>query len=176
MIMYPPFQLFRALTPYLLIAVVGAGIAYFSNTYGYKRGKAEVQVQWDRAAVAQQIATTNALLEQSQQFQIQLEEAHAQHTQELARAKSDAAGARAASERLRSDLATTRARLAKAPRETVIKYAVATGDVFEQSVEAYRELAEVADGHVADIRLMQTAWPVSTFTEHLDKKDAEHSE
>lgn len=67
---------------------------------------------------------------------------------------------------LRADTATIRTQLAVLPLETVRKYADTCTAVFESMAEAGGnmaraggELARQADGHAADVELMQRAWP-----------------
>ncbi len=70
-----------------------------------------------------------------------------------------AANARADADRLRAQLDGVPARLASATDGAVREYASAASVVFARCVGAYQELAGVADGHAADVRLMQEAWP-----------------
>jgi len=72
---------------------------------------------------------------------------------------ANAANARADADRLRAQLDGVPARLASATDGAVREYASAASVVFARCVGAYQELAGVADGHAADVRLMQEAWP-----------------
>ena len=159
---------------YYLILVLG--VAWFMYDYGYDKGVRLTKQEWVKETNVLKSKADHELLSQAQHHQNQMEESYAKHQEELRIAKHDAAVARDASERLRSDLNTVRSRIATAPKETVAKYAVTQSDVLADSIEAYRELAETADGHVADLRLTISAWPAnttSTFTEHLEKKNVE---
>ena len=70
-----------------------------------------------------------------------------------------AANARADADRLRAQLDGVPARVARATDSAVREYASAASVVFARCVGAYQELAGVADGHAADVRLMREAWP-----------------
>ena len=156
---------------WLVLVLVVSWLVY---DFGYDRGVRLTKQEWVQETNALKSKADQELLSQAQHHQNQMEESYAKHQEELRIAKHDAAVARDASERLRSDLKTVRSRIASAPKETVAKYAVTQSDVLADSIEAYRELAETADGHVADLRLMISAWPsnhTNTFTEHLEKKN-----
>ena len=75
--------------------------------------------------------------------------------------RADAAGARAAADRLRKQTAAAAERLAlpDTPAAAVTEYATAAGELLADCGRAYQELAAKADGHVSTIRLMQDAWP-----------------
>ncbi len=70
-----------------------------------------------------------------------------------------AANARADADRLRAQLDGVPASLASATDGAVREYASAASVVFARCVGAYQELAGVADGHAADVRLMLESWP-----------------
>lgn len=161
------WTLIRRLWPEFTVAVAVLMAGYFVRSYGaneYKRGQADVQAQWDADARKRTVAAANALAAQALEYQIQLEDAHAKHTQDLQTALQDARTAATAADGLRKQLATARHRIATAAKPAIAEYATATADVFEQCSGEYRALAEAADGHVADVRLMQRAWPVQTFS------------
>lgn len=70
-----------------------------------------------------------------------------------------ASAARADADRMRSKLANVPARIARATDSAVREYANAASVVFAECVGKYQELAEKADGHANDVRLMREAWP-----------------
>lgn len=65
---------------------------------------------------------------------------------------------RAVSDGLREQSADAARRLASATPTAVLEYATAFRDLFEDCRAAYGNLAEKADGHAADVRLMNRAW------------------
>lgn len=78
------------------------------------------------------------------------------------RAKTQAASAAAArTERdsLRNTLAAASLRLPDATPSACAEYAATAGGLLDQCSAAYQKLAEQADGHVSDVRLMLEAWP-----------------
>ena len=72
-----------------------------------------------------------------------------------------AAATRAGRERdsLREQLSTAQQRIATASAAAVAEYASTAGELFAECSRSYQELAREADGHVASVRLMRTAWP-----------------
>ena len=81
-----------------------------------------------------------------------------------ARAKTQAANAAAArrdADSLRDTLAAASLRLPDASHGACTEYATASSELLNQCGRAYQELAEQADGHAGDVRLMQEAWPTS---------------
>lgn len=70
-----------------------------------------------------------------------------------------AAAARADADSLRAQLDGVPARISRATDSAVREYAHASSVVFAECVRSYQELAGVADGHAADVRLMLEAWP-----------------
>ncbi|MCG3784819.1 hypothetical protein [Delftia acidovorans] len=69
---------------------------------------------------------------------------------------------RAVSDSLREQSAEAARRLASAPPAAVFEYATALGAVFEDCRAAYGDMAAKAAGHAADVRTLQSAWPLSS--------------
>ena len=146
---------------WLAIAIVVC-LGLFVRGYGqhaYARGKAEVQAEFDGYKVAQANATAKLLQQQQEQYNSQLEQANAKHQANLQAAQAAANNARAAAASLREQIGAANRNLSTATRPTIVKYATASSDLLGECSAAYQELAGKADGHVADIRLMQDAWP-----------------
>ena len=70
-----------------------------------------------------------------------------------------AATAARAADRLRGDLANVRASIAAAPRPAVDQYATTASELLADCGRELADVAAKADGHAADVRLMQAAWP-----------------
>lgn len=78
------------------------------------------------------------------------------------RAKQNAAAAatsRRDADSLRAQLASVQGRIASATDTAVREYANAASVVFAECVRSYQGVAEAADGHANDARLMREAWP-----------------
>ena len=60
---------------------------------------------------------------------------------------------------LRDALADASRRLSDAAPAAVTEYAAAVGGLLTECSAAHQELAEQADGHAGDVRLMLEAWP-----------------
>lgn len=149
------------LDPRIWLAAIIALAAAFG--LGYWRGDAAATRHERNACLAGhaalQAAQSKATIAAQDNFAKQQEQAHAQHTQDLARARADARAAAAAADGLRKQLYDARSRIATAPQSAVAEYAAAATDVFEQCTDRYRALAEQADGHVADVRALTAALP-----------------
>ena len=68
-------------------------------------------------------------------------------------------GLRHVSDGLREQAADAARRLAAAAPAAVLEYATAVNTLFDDCRAAYADVAEKAEGHAADVRLMQDAWP-----------------
>lgn len=66
---------------------------------------------------------------------------------------------RAVSDGLREQAADAARRLASAPPAAVLEYATAVNAVYDDCRAAYGDMAAKAEGHAADARVMQEAWP-----------------
>ena len=78
------------------------------------------------------------------------------------RANSNAAAASrssSANNSLLNELATARADLSKATEQARDKYAAAVEGVLGQCSREYQDMAEKADGHASDVKLLLDAWP-----------------
>ncbi len=129
------------------------------------QGRAEVQAQWNvdklaRAAALKKI--TNQLRETEQAYAVQLSKAQNEFTEKTRQINADADRARATANSLRNDLTAARARLSgtsPAACAAVTHYASTLTNVFEQCTERYRAVAESADRHAADAKMIWSAWP-----------------
>lgn len=72
---------------------------------------------------------------------------------------ADAVLAAAAADGLRKQLATVPARIATASRAAVDEYANTAGELLGQCTAEYQQVAEAADRHASNERLIQEAWP-----------------
>ena len=72
---------------------------------------------------------------------------------------ADAAAARAAVTGLRQQLDGYRSGLRAQPESPGNQYAATIADLLGQCSIEYQQLAEQADGHAADVKLLQAAWP-----------------
>lgn len=72
---------------------------------------------------------------------------------------ASAAAARRERDSLRDTLATASRRLPDATHAACAEYGAAVSGLLDQCSAAYQKLAEQADGHASDVRLMLEAWP-----------------
>ena len=122
--------------------------------------RAEVKLYDTKRAHAEQMARQAAqALADYERLEKQKDEAIQAHAALVAQNAATADAARAAADRMRRDLADMPRRIAAASREAVDQYAAAAGKLLGACTAEYQWLAERADGHAADVRLMQDAWP-----------------
>lgn len=67
--------------------------------------------------------------------------------------------ARAESDSLREQSAAAARRIATASAPAVAEYATSAAELLGTCSRSYQDMASKADGHAADVRLMQSAWP-----------------
>lgn len=154
----------RGVALLLLLSAIFTG--YHLATEHYReQGRVEVRASWNadkliRAQALQKI--TDQLRQSEQEFASQLSKAQNDFTEKTTQINADADRARVTANSLRNDLATVRTRLSAASTDSrgiVTEYANAVTDVFEQCTEQYRDVAEKADRHAADAKMMWSAWP-----------------
>lgn len=137
----------------------------FAVEHFRSQGREEVQSKWnvDKLARAQALQKMTDQLRQTEQgFTVQLSKAHNEFTKKTLQITTDANRARATANSLRNDLNVARARLSAAGATSctaITKYAHTITDVFEQCTTEYRRVAEDADKHAADAKMMWSAWP-----------------
>ena len=73
--------------------------------------------------------------------------------------KADAGRAAATADGLRKQLASVPTRIAAASRAAVDEYANTAGELLGQCTAEYQQVAEAADRHASNERLIQEAWP-----------------
>lgn len=144
---------------HLLAAAVGAvmagSLAWSAQGLRYDARIADIQAAHAAAsalAAAQALATTT-------QMQKDKDEAIARAQERAAQNAAAAAAARRTADSLRTQLASTTDRLANASHATCTQYASAASELLGQCAARYSDVAAAADGHLADVRLMQEAWP-----------------
>ena len=89
----------------------------------------------------------------------QKDEAIQAHAKLAAENRLAADAAKLAADGLRRDLARVPGRIAAATREAVNEYAATVSEVLGACTAEYQYMAEQADGHAADAKLMADAWP-----------------
>ncbi len=134
---------------------LAAASTWHIQAWRYDAQISSIQAQHSRAlADAHQKALDDTIKLQ------RIKDAAIEKAEQRAKAQAAAAAnARADADRLRAQLDGVPARIASATDSAVREYSLAASVVFAQCVRSYQELAGVADGHAADVRLMQEAWP-----------------
>jgi hypothetical protein len=145
--------MFALLNPRLwILAAIVAALA-FSHFTVYRKGKANVRMEWQAATAAANIEAFKA----SERRQRAVDDAAKSATARQAGIRADSARAGDAVVRLRDAIAAKRNSDQSAAAAN--QRADTLGDLFIESVSAYRELAQTCDRHVSDVRLLLDAWP-----------------
>lgn len=114
----------------------------------------------ERERYAQAVAEADAkALAETERMKKEIENAQTQHAQRLAEANAAADSARTAAKRLRGELATASLQLSQLSSQAVRGYANAATNVLGECAGEYQRVAADADRCVADLKLMQDAWP-----------------
>ena len=143
--------------------IIGAAIAaallfaagWMTQGWRAKARLFEVKRQFAESAAADRAQA----LERYQTLERTKDEAIAAHAALVAQNADAAAAARRTADGLRRDLASVPARIAAATDSAAREYAAAASVVLDQCTAEVADLARVADGHAADVRLMLQAWP-----------------
>lgn len=72
---------------------------------------------------------------------------------------ADAGAARAAADGLRKQLTSMHSRIAAASRAAVDEYAATAGELLSQCTTEYQRVAEAADRHLSNEKLLIESWP-----------------
>ena len=143
----------------LIAAAIAATVSGF-GVWRYQSNKYEAQIAEIRLEQAQDMAAASAkALEDFTAMQRIKDDAIIQAEHRAQINAQAAARAATSADRLRSDLNKANARIQSATREAVAQYAATVTDVFGQCVQEYRGMAEKADGHASNVKLMIDAWP-----------------
>ena len=144
---------------YAATAIVAGALA-FGGGWKVQAWRYDAQIAGISQKHATALASANQkALDDTIKMQRAKDEAIKAAEQRAAKNAAAADSARRAADRLRAQLDGVPARVARATDSAVREYASAASVVFARCVGAYQELAGVADGHAADVRLMQEAWP-----------------
>lgn len=149
----------RTLALAVTVAAGLAGVAGFAG--GWVTG------HWKMEGVVQTIKfnSSQEKLKAVQEANDRIKQLEAQRREVIAHAEQEAknnaallAAARADANRLRTMVATTSA-VSAATEPSLRDYTVSLGEVFNECVAEYTELAGKADGHATDTQTLKEAWP-----------------
>lgn len=139
-------------------AAVGAAGAWQYTSAIYQRQISDLKTEYAQAQVrAVEIAHADAI-----RLQDQASKAAAAAAARLQRLAADRDALRVATDGLRDDLATARARIPELPPVAVAEYATALSTVFGECAVEYEALAGKADGHRSDVQTLIESWPVKS--------------
>ena len=145
--------------PRLIAAGVALVLAFAAGwlVQGW-RMSAEYAALETRYATRLALAHENALTEYARLEKVKNDAVKAAEIEAEKNAAAAAAAARAA-DRLRGDLANVRASIAAAPRPAVDQYAATASELLGACAAEYQWMAEQADKHLVNERLLIDAWP-----------------
>ena len=147
--------------PRLIAAAIALVLAFAAGwaAQGWRMG-AEYAALEMRYATRLAQAHENALTEYARLEKVKNDAVKAAEIEAKKNAAAAAAAAAArAADRLRGDLASVRASIAAAPRPAVDQYAATAGELLGACAAEYQWLAEQADRHLVNERLLIDAWP-----------------
>lgn len=142
------------MTGYIAAALIGAAIAGFTVLEAQEARIARIKTQHAEAqaqATSQALATT-AQMQKDKDDAIQQAQERAQQN------AAAAAAARRTADSLRAQLASAQ-RIASAPPAAVAEYAATAGELLGACAAEYQWMAEQADKHLVNERLLINAWP-----------------
>lgn len=151
-----------------VIAVALASVISFTagwNINGWRHGLKlkEVQIGHSKMLEASAMHSLNAYkhMELVKDEAIKSSEERASKNADKAKLAFDSV------DRLRGDLAKVPARISAASRSAVDRYAATASELLGTCASEYQRMAEAADRHSSDVRLMLDSWPnnVQTQTE-----------
>lgn len=146
---------------YIISAVLGSAIAS-GAVWKVQEWRYSAQIDRIKTAYAVEVAdaVSQARADEARYFK-QVQEAEREAAEEAIRNERIVERTRTESDRLRGDLEALRRRVPDLTRVTVVERVTTLTDVFGECVARYQDLARKADRHVADIRKLKAAWPVS---------------
>ncbi|WP_370681029.1 hypothetical protein [Comamonas sp. GB3 AK4-5] len=144
----------------ILAALVFAGaFAAGWMAQGWRAGTALAQLEQQHTQVL--VAQHAQALVDYQRMEATKNEAINAAQQRAAQNRAAADRAAAAAGSLQRDIASVPDRITAATRAAVNAYAATAGELLGACTAEYQWLAEQADGHAADARLMREAWPTA---------------
>lgn len=132
----------------IVVAMAGSilGAGYLLYGEGKKAGRQEVTIQWNAEKLAQAQKRESALQTISENNQKELDEARKRE----AALRKDVISSAAAVSGLRKQLQQANERITAASAEAVIDYTRTVSELLQECSDAYRSMAEAADGHAID--------------------------
>lgn len=143
----------------LLVSIALVAIIFLAGwvVNGWRLGEQIAALKQSHAE--QNTRHSAATLHRYTEMERQKDEAIQVHAQLAIQNKLAADAAKRTVDGLRGDFARVPGRIATASREAVNEYAATVSEVLGACTAEYQYMAEQADGHAADVRLMQDAWP-----------------
>lgn len=145
------------MNPYIIIGAIVFWLASLVGAYakGHSDASTAAQVHQSKDVIAALQVKSDRIIE----LQNQLQGAYDENAKLRHKNAAAAAAARSAAASLRQQLDSYRTRLRAQPKTPDNQYAATIADLFEQCSVEYQQLAEQADGHAGDVKLLLDAWP-----------------
>jgi hypothetical protein len=148
----------EAFIPYALSALIAALFVWWVQELHIDRIEAE-HAAYVAQAEAHAAETELAKLAKETYWKEDVAHAELEANKRIAKTEADLRAAHAAAGKLRGDVSALQSRLASASREAVLESAAACGELLARCAERYRDVAEAAERHAADVRTLSEAWP-----------------
>lgn len=140
---------------HLLAAAAAAALSWHAQSLRYDARISDMQSQHASAAAA----AAQEAQEISRKLQKAKDDAIAKAQERAAQNAVAAVAARRAADSLREQLHTVQQRLADATHGAVAEYAATAGELLGACAAEYQWMAEQADKHLVNERLLINAWP-----------------
>ena len=154
--------LFKSYWPHIaaFFIAIAIGFSLAWNIQGMRLDSLEnVFKRYQNEVEQNAIAAKRAVMDKENFWRTELENARINANAREMRLKKDVAAAQSATNGLRNDLASLRARLTTSTEASCLATADSIGILLGQCAEDYRAMAEVADRHATDVQTLTEAWP-----------------
>ncbi len=138
-----------------VVAAVILGAAWLLYEEGKKVGRNQVTIEWNKDQEERDKNTRLQIQKINSTTLKELDEARKRE----ADLRKDVVAARISSSGMRKQLQQANERIALASSEAVADYARTVNELFQDCTDAYRDVAEKADGHASDAVLLYQTFP-----------------
>lgn len=145
----------------LIGLLVGFGLGWQVQSWRMNEALADLQLSYQRAVAVQ---VEQARQEEQSHFK-RIQEAEREATLRSQRHEVIASAAAAESDRLRNELNEYRDRLSSLTESTVRETAAVVGELLGECSGEYQAMANTAQRHADDVRLLLASWPERVLSE-----------
>lgn len=150
------------ISPTMIRILIVTAMAFALFGAGWKAGAGSVQAKWDKERVVLMQSAADAeksARETEVRMSKKIQEAQNAATEREKTLRAERDTALAATRSLRNTIAARRDDLPGNTADACRSTADAALSVLGECADKYQRMAETADGHISDVRMMQEAWP-----------------